>query len=192
MSADLKTLLRRGLSAHEGNRPDEAEKIYRRALSLSPGNPEVEHLLATLLTSLDRHREALELFDSCLPRLGANPAVRCNFAIALERAGQIEKAIDEFRQAISYHGDFPTALYHLARLEMPRGHIGQTVDLLGRLLGLKPDHFDGLLLFGEALHALGQEEAALTSLDRAAEAAGITPDMTVPYTHLTPPTTFRV
>ena len=58
MSADLKTLLRRGLSAHEGNRPDEAEKIYRRALSLSPGNPEVEHLLATLLTSLDRHREA--------------------------------------------------------------------------------------------------------------------------------------
>ncbi|MFC4234648.1 tetratricopeptide repeat protein [Thalassospira xianhensis] len=177
MSADLKTLLRRGLSAHEGNRPDEAEKIYRRALSLSPGNPEVEHLLATLLTGLDRHREALELFDSCLPRLGANPAVRCNFAIALERAGLIEKAIDEFRQAISYHGDFPTALYHLARLEMPRGHVGQTVDLLGRLLGLKPDHYEGLLLFGEALHALGQEEAALTSLDRAAEAAGITPDM---------------
>ncbi|WP_417815347.1 tetratricopeptide repeat protein [Thalassospira alkalitolerans] len=177
MSADLKTLLRRGLSAHEGNRPDEAEKIYRRALSLSPNNAEAEHLLATLLTGLDRHREALELFDNCLPRLGANPAVRCNFAIALERAGEIDKAIDEFRQAISYHGDFPTALYHLARLEMPRGHIGQTVDLLGRLLGLKPDHYEGLLLFGEALLSLGQEEAALTSLDRAADVAGITPDM---------------
>lgn len=177
MSDQLKTLLRRGLSAHEGNRPEEAEAIYRQVLDISPNNPEAEHLLATLLTGMGRNGEALDLFESCLSRFGANPAARCNYAIALERAGRIDKAIDQFRQAISYHGDFPTALYHLARLEMPRGHLGQTVDLLGRLLGLKPDHYEGLLLFGEALHALGQEEAALKSLEHAAEVAGITPDM---------------
>ena len=177
MSDQLKTLLRRGLSAHEGNRADEAEEIYRQVLDIAPGNPEAEHLLATLLTSVGRYGEALDLFESCLGRFGANPAARCNYAIALESAGQLEKAIDQFKQAISYHGDFPTALYHLARLELPRGHLGQSVDLLGRLLGLQPDHFEGLLLFGEALHALGQEEAALKSLDHAAEAAGITPIM---------------
>lgn len=177
MSDQLKTLLRRGLSAHEGNRTEEAEEIYRQVLDIAPGNPEAEHLLATLLTSVGRYGEALDLFESCLGRFGANPAARCNYAIALESAGQLEKAIDQFKQAISYHGDFPTALYHLARLELPRGHLGQSVDLLGRLLGLQPDHFEGLLLFGEALHALGQEEAALKSLDHAAEAAGITPIM---------------
>lgn len=177
MSDELKTLLRRGLSAHEGNRPEEAEKIYRAALDLAPGNAEVEHLLATLLTGLGRHGEAIDLFESCLASFGANPAARCNYAIALESAGQIDKAIDQFKQAISYHGDFPTALYHLARLEMPRGHLGQAVDLLGRLLGLKPDHYEGLLLFGNALHALGQEEAALKSLEHAAEAAGISPEL---------------
>ncbi|WP_430475023.1 tetratricopeptide repeat protein [Thalassospira lucentensis] len=177
MSDQLKTLLRRGLSAHEGNRPEEAEKIYRQILDISPANAEAEHLLATLLTSQGRNGEAIDLFESCLSSVGANPAARCNYAIALESSGQIEKAIDQFKQAISYHGDFPTALYHLARLEIPRGHLGQAVDLLGRLLGLKPDHFEGLLLFGNALHALGQEKAALMSLDHAAEAAGITPDM---------------
>lgn len=177
MSDELKTLLRRGLSAHEGNRPEEAEKIYRRALDISPGNAEAEHLLATLLTSLGRNGEALDLFESCLACFGANPAARCNYAIALESSGQIDKAIDQFKQAISYHGDFPTALYHLARLEIPRGHLGQAVDLLGRLLGLKPEHYEGLLLFGNALHALGQEEAALKSLEHAAEAAGISPEL---------------
>ena len=35
MSDQLKTLLRRGLTAHEGNRPEEAEKIYRAALAMS-------------------------------------------------------------------------------------------------------------------------------------------------------------
>ncbi|WP_033067437.1 tetratricopeptide repeat protein [Thalassospira australica] len=177
MSDQLKTLLRRGLTAHEGNRPQEAEKIYRAALDLSPGNAEVEHLLATLLTGLGRHGEALDLFESCLKSYAANPAVRCNYAIALESTGQIDKAIDQFKQAISYHGDFPTALYHLARLEIPRGHLGQAVDLLGRLLGLKPNHYEGLLLFGQALHDLGQEEAALMSLEHAAEAAGISPEL---------------
>ncbi|MDG4719203.1 MULTISPECIES: tetratricopeptide repeat protein [Thalassospira] len=177
MSDQLKTLLRRGLTAHEGNRPEEAEKIYRQVLDIAPNNAEAEHLLATLLTGLGRHGEAIDLFESCLSSFGANPAARCNYAIALETSGQIEKAIDQFKQAISYHGDFPTALYHLARLEMPRGHLGQTVDLLGRLLGLKPDHYEGLLLFGDALHALGQEEAALTSLEHAAQAAGISPDL---------------
>ncbi|MCC9625880.1 tetratricopeptide repeat protein [Thalassospira sp. MA62] len=177
MSDQLKTLLRQGLSAHEGNRPQEAEEIYRQVLDSAPGNPEAEHLLATLLTTQGRNGEALDLFESCLPRFGANPAVRCNYAIALESTGQIDKAIDQFRQAISYHGDFPTALYHLARLEMPRGHLGQTVDLLGRLLGLKPDHYEGLLLFGEALQALGQEEAALTALEHAARSAGVSPEM---------------
>ncbi|MCC4241491.1 tetratricopeptide repeat protein [Thalassospira povalilytica] len=177
MSDQLKTLLRRGLSAHEGNRPDEAEKIYRQVLDIAPNNAEAEHLLATLLTGQGRHGEAIDLFESCLSSFGANPAARCNYAIALESSGQIEKAIDQFKQAISYHGDFPTALYHLARLEIPRGHLGQAVDLLGRLLGLKPDHYEGLLLFGDALHALGQEEAALTSLEHAAQAAGISPDL---------------
>ncbi|MHC8493074.1 O-linked N-acetylglucosamine transferase, SPINDLY family protein [Thalassospira sp. SM2505] len=176
MSDQLKTLLRRGLSAHEGNRPEEAEKIYRQVLDIAPNNAEAEHLLATLLTGLGRHGEAIDLFESCLSSFGANPAARCNYAIALESSGQIEKAIDQFKQAISYHGDFPTALYHLARLEMPRGHLGQAVDLLGRLLGLKPDHYEGLLLFGDALHALGQEEAALTSLEHAARTAGISPE----------------
>jgi predicted O-linked N-acetylglucosamine transferase (SPINDLY family) len=173
MTAELSTLLRRGLAAHEGNRPDEAEKIYRRVLSLSPDNAEAEHLLATLLTRTGRHDEALELFESCLTRMGANPAARCNYAIALETSGQIERAIEEFRLAISYHGDFPTALYHLARLEKSRGNYGQTVDLLGRLLNLHQGHFDAFLLFGEALHALGQHEAALKSFDSAAETAGL-------------------
>ena len=40
MSDQLKTLLRRGLSAHEGNRADEAEEIYRQVLDIAPGNPE--------------------------------------------------------------------------------------------------------------------------------------------------------
>ncbi len=177
MSDQLKTLLRRGLTAHEGNRPEEAEKIYRAALAMSPGNAEAEHLLATLLTGLGRHSEALDLFENCLSSFAANPAVRCNYAIALESSGQIDKAIDQFKQALSYHGDFPTALYHLARLEIPRGHLGQAMDLLGRLLGLKPNHYEGLLLFGQTLHDLGQEEAALKSLEHAAEAAGISPEL---------------
>ncbi|MFH1806395.1 MAG: tetratricopeptide repeat protein [Pseudomonadota bacterium] len=176
MTPEISTLLRRGLAAHEGNRPAEAEQIYRRVLVLAPRHPEAEHLLATILTRKGEPREALELFESCLPRMGANPAARCNYAIALEAAGQTDKALDEFRLAISYHGDFPTALFHLARLEKARGNYGQTVDLLGRLLNLhKADHA-AFLLFAEALHALGQTEAALKAFDSAAEAARLEAD----------------
>ena len=119
MSDQLKTLLRRGLTAHEGNRPEEAEKTYRAALAISPGNAEAEHLLATLLTGLGRHGEALELFESCLGSFAANPAVRCNYAIALESSGQIDKAIDQFKQALSYHGDFPPPFIIWRALKFP-------------------------------------------------------------------------
>lgn len=176
MTAELSTLLRRGLAAHEGNRLQEAEKIYRRVLDIAPNNREAEHLLATLLTRQGHHREALELFENCVSHMGANPAARCNYAIALEANGNIEHAIDEFRLALSYHGDFPTALFHLARLEKARGNYGQTIDLLGRMLNLHSGNFDAFLLFGEALNALGQYEAALMAFENAAEAAKLDAD----------------
>lgn len=176
MTAELSTLLRRGLAAHEGNRPQEAEKLYRHVLDIAPNHSEAEHLLATLLTKQGQHREALELFESCIARMGANPAARCNYAIALEASGNIDRAIDEFRLALSYHGDFPTALFHLARLEKARGNYGQTIDLLGRMLNLHNGNFDAFLLFGEALNALGQYEAALMAFENAAEAAKLDAD----------------
>lgn len=175
MTSDIGTQLRRALAAHEAGRLDDAERGYRQVLTQAPDTADAQHLLATLLVARQRIVEALPLFESCLASLGSNPAVRCNYGIALLAANEIDQARIQFETALKDHGDFPTALFHLARIERNRGHYGVACDLLGRLLQLHAGSFETFYLFGECLNALGQTDAAQKAFERCFELAGANP-----------------
>ena len=164
-------LLRSALAAHESGHLDRAEQTYRQILEIRLEHPEAQQLLATLLTGKNELKEALELFETCMPAHSGNPAVQCNYAIALIAADRHEEAIDVLRHTLENFADFPTALYHLARLEHELGNMGRTVDLLGRLMQMHRATCDTLILFGTSLAAIGQIEAGRLALRQAADQA---------------------
>ena len=169
----ISRLLRSALAAHESGHLDQAEQTYRHILEMRCDHADAQHLLATLLTGKNELKEALDLFGTCLPAHSGNPAVQCNYAIALIAAERREEAIGILRSTLETFGDFPTALYHLAKLEHDLGNMGRTVDLLGRLMQMHRATCDTLILFATSLAAIGQTEAGRLALRQAADQAGL-------------------
>ena len=106
--------LSQALAHDQAGRLDEAEKLYRQALALQPGDPHAQHCLGVLLHHRGQHEEALALVE---PAVAARPGAAqmwCNLAEIRRAAGQPEAAEAAARQALALQPDYPEALLNLA------------------------------------------------------------------------------
>jgi arylsulfatase A-like enzyme/Tfp pilus assembly protein PilF len=83
----------RGLVAERLGVPDEAQKLYRRAMETSLASPEARWLLAALLIEGQRHGEAESLLGEVAPDLLEQPMAAARLAQAEARAGRHHQAL---------------------------------------------------------------------------------------------------
>jgi len=83
-----------------------AVRAYRRALSLSPGNPWYAHNLGHLLdVALDRPNDGLSLLASAHRQEPHETEIASSYAHALGRVGKLEEARDLLRRSIRDGGN---------------------------------------------------------------------------------------
>ncbi|MBI4577934.1 MAG: protein kinase [Planctomycetes bacterium] len=80
--------------------------------------------------------------------------------LARQALGDHPGAEADLREALGRRGDLLGAMEALARTLAARGREAEAVDLLGRVLGLRPDQHAVRLWRAELLHGLGRGEAA--------------------------------
>ena len=116
-----------------------AEKDFKRAIELTPADPEVHHMYAHYLTAMGRFDEALAESQRLLELDPLSPASRNHLGWHYLYAHQFDRAIEEYRQVIALDPNFAEAHRQLAEAYAEKGRYDDSVaetlkrwELIGR------------------------------------------------------------
>jgi tetratricopeptide (TPR) repeat protein len=125
--------------------------------------------IAEALEQQGKNTDALDMLGRAAELEPDNISLRTRLAKEWVASGDLEKA-RQFLSAASA-GDDPDLLITLARIELQSGHVDEGKSVLNRLLAVRPDQRDHLVLFGCELADQGHAEAAFACVDLVADAA---------------------
>nr|WP_240901218.1 tetratricopeptide repeat protein [Thioalkalivibrio sp. XN279] len=140
---------------------ERAERSYRRALALEPGQPEASEMLSGLLRTRGRHEEALTILLAALERDPLSARAHLLVGSHYRFVGQLAEAGARFEAAMELDPENPRPPSALALLRAEQGRIGEAIVLQANKLPLDPLDHEGPLQVARLLLELGMTEAAL-------------------------------
>jgi Flp pilus assembly protein TadD len=167
--ARVRGTLARGLELHQAGKLQEAERLYRKVLTLHPEHFDALHMLGVVALQGGRAGYAIDLIERALRQKPDLAAAHGNLAAALTKSGRLDEAIAAHQRHISLH---PTQIDPHLKIASLLAHLGRTTEALAsseRTIGLFPDAAVGHLAHAVALKDLQQYEAALLACERASE-----------------------
>jgi tetratricopeptide (TPR) repeat protein len=135
--------LQRGVAAHKKGKHHEAEQYYRAILESQPKHPSSTH---------DRD-VIVEAYS--------------NLGVALQQKGDLEAAIDCYKQALKIKPDYIEVCYILGLALREKGDLKASIDCYKHAAKIKPDDADAFNDLGAALQHNGELEAAIDSYKQA-------------------------
>ncbi|HEX4952787.1 MAG TPA: sulfatase-like hydrolase/transferase [Thermoanaerobaculia bacterium] len=149
-------------------REAEAEREYRRALTLDPTQAESASNLARLLRQRGAMAEALAVLESALRAGGHGPAVYLERGLARAELGRLAEALADFREAARRSPSDPVPLENAARAAYQLGRKRESAQLYEELLRLAEERVDLWKTLGALyLYELGEPERAASAFRRA-------------------------
>jgi serine/threonine protein kinase/Tfp pilus assembly protein PilF len=139
-----------------------AEREFRRALELRPGDADVYDLYGRLCSALGRFDEAVALQERAFE---LDPVTHKNdVATALLRAGRPAEAEAATRRALQLEADNARAFATLGWAQFQQGEVEEGLGSLGRAVELSPDETIWRAQLGQMLGLAGRSEDARTIL----------------------------
>jgi tetratricopeptide (TPR) repeat protein len=123
----------------ELGREDEGERILIEALRRSPGDASLEHALGLLLVRERREPEALPHLAAAAQLDPANARFAYVYAVALNGAGQTDKAIEVLEDDVRRHPYDRDSLTALAQFYINIGNQRRALAFANRLAQVDPD-----------------------------------------------------
>ena len=166
------------IRAAQGRAAD-AERLYREALALAPGNGNAIEGLVALLYRAGRDPEAEAIIDALTPAqrreigdaIDVLRAARLrDKAKTLQAQGRSAQAIAVLEEAAAIDRRDPWLRLDLARLYASRGETARGRALFDALLQQRPEDADSLFAAALFLSSVGREAEALANLERVREA----------------------
>lgn len=157
-----------GIMAQEG-KPDEALAHLETFGSTHPNHAiDMMQARAQLLASLDRHEEALELYDRVVDYRPDDEQVTLGKAELLLRMGRVDDAIKMYRSAVKRWPDSAMSLNALGyTLADHTDRYREASRLIRKALDIEPDSPAIIDSWGWVLYKQGDYEQALAELERA-------------------------
>jgi protein O-GlcNAc transferase len=168
-----------GLALHALGQREAAIIAYQRAVQLSPSFEGLSNLGAALLEKR-RFAEAITAFEDALALKPDAADVQIRLGDALKGQGQLQTAINAYRQARAIQPSFE-ACHQLATALHEQGESGEAVAVFRQALAIKPDSGEAYYNLGNALRAVGKLNEALDAYRRASQ---LTPDNINAYNNL--------
>ena len=145
----------------------EAEREFRHALALDPTEGDSAANLARLLRDSGRGVEALGILDRTIAAGGSSAQLFLERGTMRATAGQLEEALQDFREAARRAPTDPLALENAARALFALGRLQEAALAYETLARLQPDRAD----VWKTLVALHLEAGALQDVERCARQA---------------------
>ncbi|TPK97633.1 MULTISPECIES: YaiO family outer membrane beta-barrel protein [unclassified Mesorhizobium] len=153
-------LMEEGRRLREAGKLPEAEKVYRRALELSPKNTDILVALGLVVGSSQRFDEAGHFFDRALAiRPGLLDARLGKVRLAIWQ-GDTPRARALIDEALASAPDNAEALDLDGRIALLEGDNRRAGQSFQRVLALEPKNAEALVGIGDVRRAEGDDEAA--------------------------------
>lgn len=146
---------------------DEAEAIYRQALSLETCHAVCLHALGLIAFRRDKFARAIDLIELSLIQNPDNPEALAHLAAALQNSGRPEEAVERFEQSLALRPDNAEAHRNLGMTLRALGQLDEAAERHRRALELKPNYAEAQSGLAIVLLDQGKPEEALASLRRA-------------------------
>jgi type IV pilus assembly protein PilF len=141
--------------------PELAERHFKRALSLEPGNSSAHNNYGRFLCKRGQYREAAQHFERAYENplytkqgLALLNAGECELA-----AGNIDKAETLFRRALEIAPKTASALLNMAKIRFKKGNYLSVRAYLQRFREVSYHNAESLWMGIQAEHELGQQDA---------------------------------
>lgn len=159
-----------GIIAQQG-KPEKALEHLSDFAEINP-NFAVDMLRsrAHLLASIDRHDEALELFDQVVAYRPDDEGIQLGRAALLLKMGRIDDAVKQYRRAVERWPESSMSLNALGyTLADMTDRYDEAEKLIKKALGMEPDSAAIIDSWGWVMYRQGKSEEALEHLERAYE-----------------------
>lgn len=143
--------LAQALEHHRAGRLDEAEKLYKQAIALHPGEANAQHYLGVLAHQRGDHGKAIELIGRAVKARPDTPEMFCNLAEAQRAAGHAIEAEASCRRALELRADYPEARLNLAAALSEQRRFAESEAAARAALVLRPDFPGAALALADSL-----------------------------------------
>ena len=140
---------------------DQAESVYRKVLSESPGFPEAHAKLAFVLHRAERDKEAQTEARAALQQDPDDAEAHKNAGLALMGMHDFPGALGEYRQALRLKPNYQSVHYDLGVLFGLQENWGDAISEYRTAIRLAPDDVDAIYNLGNALDAKGDYDTAI-------------------------------
>jgi tetratricopeptide (TPR) repeat protein len=141
-----------------------AIRYFEEALTLTPGNEEIQYLLGKLYAEQGESDRAMEQWKS-LEGFDEDEAILLERARLAARQGEFEEAFTLYQKLLETK-ETPQALYGAGAVVYQMGDWQAAVRYLARLIEVDADYIAGYPLLAEALWKLNMREQALAIYQR--------------------------
>lgn len=135
---DFRGLIEKALVALESNRPADAEKAIRSALSMSPRDDQLLHLLGVSLIHQLREAEAIEPLQRAISLNRRDAEYHNALGCALRNVGRLSEGLESFERALRLAPGLTDAHYNLASTFQRLGEFGQAEERFRQILARNP------------------------------------------------------
>jgi len=163
----ISDLFAQAVHHHQAGRLAEAEKLYRRILSLDARHTDALHLLGVMAYQTGNLDEAVARYEQALAIKPDFPKALYNLGVALQARGRLDEAIVRYEQALAIKPKNAEALSNLGIALQDQGRIDEAIARYEQALVIKPDFPKALSNLGVALQARGRLDEAIVRYEQA-------------------------
>lgn len=158
---------------------ENAVNSLHQAQALYPENPDFARLQAEIARQNGRSNDTIDALQTAVMLKPEDLSLRKSLAIAYEEQGDWKDALDERRSILKFFPEPPEQeLLSLAATAIRAKQLSVAETACQTVLEMQPENGQANAIYGELLHARGDDEKALMHLTRATTLA---PDLSAPW-----------
>ena len=152
-----------GIVLRRQGKLEEAIAQYEKAIEIQPSFADAYLSLGNIYCQLAEYPKVRDLWQKALelqPEIGGAD-VQFNLGNALVHLNEIERAIEQYHQALELDANCFKAYYNLANLFSNQGKIQEAIAAYKKTLAIDPQFIDGYLSLGELFEDLERYDEAI-------------------------------
>ena len=161
---DIGNELKKAVQYHQTGKLPEAEKIYRKILTVDPNHSDSLHLLGLIAHQAGKSLTAVELIHKAIRKRPHNPVYYNNLGNVLKDQGRLDDAVSCFQKALRLNPDAAETCINLGNALKFQGKIETAEAIYRKALSIKPDFISAYYNLAQ-LKAFGENDEAFKTLD---------------------------
>ena len=171
------SLVAEAVAALQAGRPDVAEMLCRRALTLKPRDPSALSVLGLLLHDAGRHGEAEQAFIDLIEIQPDEPSHWMNLGTTRRALGNPDGALPAFTRAAQLGADSSDFHYNVGLAQLDRKDFEAARAVLEKASALAPHDPEIRLQYATACHESMRTDLALAALEGWQNFADLYPEL---------------